>query len=224
MKPCVSCDQQNPDDAQFCLRCGVSFAEISSPPQSEASQDERHLWRIIIGPNKAIQFSLAKGWFWEPATEYYLGVFKRFKTSAGPRFAIAWHWPAFLFDPFLWFLYRKMYMYALIYAIGPVVSTYITEDVTVGIVWRVMAGVSANYIYFWHLKDHLARITSSPDLARMAQLRLMGENGGVQPYVLWLGLALHLLMVGAIIAAMGEGEELLQESPLPEADSPPKFL
>ncbi len=222
MKLCTSCEQQNPDDAQFCLRCGTSFAEVAPPPQSEAFQDERQLWRILIGPHKAIQFWLAEGWSWKPATEYYLETFKRFKTSAGHRFTVTWHWPAFLFDPFLWFLYRKMYMYAMIYALGPVVSAYITGDVTVGIVWRIMAGVSANYIYFWHLKDHLAKITSQQGLDHMARLRLMGENGGVQPYVIWLGLALTLLWMGIVIAIIEQGPP--EGDPFPETESPPKFF
>ena len=43
-----------------------------------------------------------------------------------PQFALTWNWPAFLFISFLWFLYRKMYLYAAVYAIGPMVSTYLT--------------------------------------------------------------------------------------------------
>ncbi len=72
MKACTSCEQQNPDDAQFCLRCGTSFAEVTPQPQPEAFQDEKQHWRNLICPIKAIQFSLAEGLSWKPATEYYL--------------------------------------------------------------------------------------------------------------------------------------------------------
>jgi len=222
MKLCTSCEQQNPDDAQFCLRCGASFAEVTPPPQAEAFQDEREPLRILVGPTKAIQFSVTGGWSWKPAAEYYLETFKRFKTSAGPRFTVTWHWPAFLIDPFLWFLYRKMYMYAFIYFIGPAASWMLTGDFSVGIVWKIMAGVSANYIYFWHLKDHLAKITSQQGLDHMARLRLMGENGGVQPYVIWLGLALTLLWMGIVIAIIEQGPP--EGDPFPETESPPKFF
>ena len=59
---------------------------------------------------------------------------------------------------FLWFLYRKMYLYAAVYAIGPMVSTYLTGDMTSGIVWSVVAGATANYVYYWHCREHIAAI------------------------------------------------------------------
>ncbi|RMH03619.1 MAG: DUF2628 domain-containing protein [Nitrospirae bacterium] len=208
MKTCQACTQMNPDEAQYCLRCGNPFAAApSATPEADSRDaafdaDEQELWRQLIGPAKSIQFSFTQGWSWRPAADYYLAVFKRFMSPEGPRFALTWHWPAFLFDPFLWFLYRKMYMYALVYAIGPVVSAFLTGDLTVGIVWRIIAGASANYLYFWHLKDHLRKLRAQSGLDYTAKLQLLREEGGVQPYVLWLGVALHLLMLGIIVAAV----------------------
>lgn len=96
-------------------------------------------------------------------------------------------------------------MYALIYAIGPVVSALLTGDFTVGIVWRVIAGASGNYIYFWHLKDQVQNIQSRPGLNSVARARVLEDEGGVQPYVLYLGIALHLLMFGVLFAAFEQG-------------------
>lgn len=212
MKACPSCHQQNADDANFCSQCGKPLIEESRSVgqeyverQADAGPGEQDLWKMLIGPSKSIQFSFSRGWAYRPAFEYYLSVFKKFQASGGPRFAIVWHWPAFLFDPFLWFLYRKMYMYALVYAIGPVASAFLTGDLTVGIVWRIMAGVSANYLYFWHLKDHLQKAQGRFGMDVAAKMRMLGEEGGVQPYVLWLGIALHLFMIGVLIAAFQEG-------------------
>ena len=145
MKPCEKCKQQNPDDALFCLQCGETFP--SSPPSTEVQTsppplDEEPHWRAFIGPN----------------ADRYLQQFRKFTKGPTPRFALTWHWPAFLFDPFLWFLYRKLYLYAMVYAVGPVLSAYLTGDVSVGIVWRIMAGVSANYVYYWHVRDNLAKV------------------------------------------------------------------
>ncbi len=210
MKPCTSCAQQNQDDANFCLRCGTPFApaETSSeepqaapsdahaaaaseaPPDSEPL-DEARLWRAFIGPN----------------ADRYLEQFKKFSGSPGPmpRYAVTWHWPAFLFDPFLWFLYRKMYLYALVYALGPVLSAYFTGDFTVGIVWRIIAGVSANYIYFWHIKEQLAGITQRAGADRQELDLALKDEGGVQPYVIGVGVVLHLLMLGLLVKAIQEG-------------------
>lgn len=224
MKACPSCEQQNPDEAQFCSQCGTALGEEPLSPKPPPIFNEKELWQALIGPNKSIQFSWGEGWSWRPAGEYYLGIFKRFHSNFSPRFALTWLWPAFLFDPFLWFLYRKMYMYALVYAIGPVVSAFLTGDFTVGIVWRLMAGATGNYIYFWHLKDQLQRISSRSGLDPMAQTRLLGQEGGVQPYVLWLGIALHLLMIGVLIAAMGEGPPEETQFPETEPAGDQKFL
>ena len=53
---------------------------------------------------------------------------------------------------------------------------------------------------------------------------MVKEEGGVQPYVLWLGIALHLFMIGLIFAAMEQGS--LDEQPLApdNGEPPPKFF
>jgi len=139
MKACSSCEQNNADEANFCARCGTALHQDAAPSPSETAfgqLDEQQYLQGFIGPNKSIQFSPKEGWSWRPASLYYLEKFRLFQTSAGPRFALSWHWPAALFDPFLWFLYRKIYMYALLYFVGPGLSVFLTGDLTVGVVWR----------------------------------------------------------------------------------------
>jgi hypothetical protein len=183
MKSCDKCATPNPDDALFCHQCGTPLTQPGSAPL-----DEVQLWRAFIGPN----------------SDRYLEQFRKFTVGPTPRFALTWHWPAFLVDPFLWFLYRKMYLYALVYAVGPVISAYVTGDFTVGIVWRIMAGASANYIYFWHIKEHLKTMREQGTIDRTRQEHLLRDLGGVQPYVIWLGVALHaLLLVILAILIMG---------------------
>ena len=198
MKPCGKCEQFNPDDALFCQQCGTPFPVTASPlPSVEAD-----LWRAFIGPSKAPFFSLAKGWRWERADDHYLEVFRKFSAGSTARFALTWNWPAFLFDPFLWFLYRKMYLYAAIYALGPVLSAYFTGDLSVGLVWRIMAGASANYIYYWHVKEHLARIRTRPAQGGAQREREILDEGGIQPYVVWVGVAIHVLLLTLILTMM----------------------
>nr|MBI3614676.1 DUF2628 domain-containing protein [Nitrospirota bacterium] len=172
------------------------FAEEAAQPADQQAEepappilDEQQLWRSFIGQN----------------ADRYLEQFRKFTGSGEPRFALTWHWPAFLFDPFLWFLYRKMYLYAAVYAIGPVLSAYFTGDLTVGVVWRIMAGASANYIYYWHVREHLAEIKGKASLGGQAQEQSLKDLGGVQPYVVWVGVALHILMFAMLIKAYQEG-------------------
>lgn len=214
MKSCPKCEQPNLDEALYCLRCGTGFSSAGPDVFGEAQP-----WRAFIGPSKSLFVSPKRGISFEPANSRYLEQFQKFASgSQQPRFALTWHWPAFLFDPFLWFLYRKMYLYAFIYAVGPVVSVYMTGDFTVGIVWRIMAGASANYMYFWHVKEHLGRIRTRAGLDGAARERLLRDLGGVQTYVIWLGLALHILLVIAVLAGLREepqDEKFKRGTPVP---------
>jgi hypothetical protein len=194
MKPCSECRQENRDDARFCHQCGGAFAsenrvEPEAAAQEPAAQTDAELWRAFIGPN----------------ADRYLETFKKFSGPSGPKFALTWHWPAFVFEPFLWFLYRKMYVYALIYAIGPAMAFYITQDLSADIIWRIIAGASANYIYFWHAKEQLAKITAERTTGGEARQKLLGELGGVQPYVVWVGVGLLVLKIGLVVAMFKEG-------------------
>ncbi len=169
MTACPSCAQKNPDAANFCLQCGQALAPPSSEINSEAARaktppTQSQLWEMFIGPSKSIQFSLQTGWRWRPAFFYYKEKFTQIETPQGPRFVLSWNWPAALFDSFLWFLYRKMYMFALLYAVAPALAIFFTGDMMVGMVSRVLAGGSANYLYYWHVKDKIQQIMAVPNL------------------------------------------------------------
>ncbi len=191
MRQCSSCEQQNPDDARFCHRCGQAFSEKPEAPPSTDAYDDDGLWETFIGGSPAVLFSPSQGWAWRPAALYYLNKFSKFRSVRGPKFEFSWNWAAFLFD-FLWFLYRKMYMFALLYAVGPFLALYLTGIPTVGMVWKIMAAVSANYLYFWHVKDHLEKVKSRGLVDRTSQEQFLKEEGGVQVYVIWLSAILML--------------------------------
>ncbi len=232
MPVCPSCSQDTPIDANFCAQCGQALVKHSPDPPTESdplpSQSTPtmlQLWETFIGPSKSLQFSWKTGWTWRPAFLYYKEKFSRLETPAGPRFALSWNWPAAFFDSFLWFLYRKMYMFALLYAVAPALAIFLTGDMTVGIVSRILAGASANYLYYWHVKDKLQRIMSIPQMDDAARANLVREEGGVQPYVLWLGAVLHVLMFGVLVAAIMQGPPT--EGSLPagsEVRPTPKFF
>ncbi|MGH7256243.1 MAG: DUF2628 domain-containing protein [Nitrospirales bacterium] len=211
MKACSQCGRDNPEEANFCLQCGTNMAApepeaaraeegpaVATDPLHEPDvpgaertpfTHEAHLWRAFIGPN----------------ADRYFEQFRKLTAQGRPQFALTWHWPAFLFDPFLWFLYRKMYLYALVYAIGPVISAYLTGDMTVGIVWRIMAGATANYLYYWHVREHLQDIRKQSDFTEAELHSQLHDNGGVQPYVLYLGIALHVLFLVVLLVAYVQG-------------------
>ena len=122
---------------------------------------------------------------------------------------------------FLWFLYRKMYLHAFVYAIGPMASTYITGDMTVGVVWSVMAGATANYLYYWHCKEELAGIKEAGKRNPAAQEAALKEAGGVQPYVIYVGIALYVIALAGLAKMIEEGQ--LDKDTTPPRLSRPTF-
>lgn len=204
MKACHHCRQQNSEDANFCAQCGTALAVTSSTesvgsttedttpeaPASASITPDDELWRQFIGPK----------------ADYYLEQFKKFSSDGQPKFSLSWNWPAFLYISFLWFLYRKMYLHAFVYAIGPMASTYITGDMTVGVVWSVMAGATANYLYYWHCKEELAGIKEAGKRNPAAQEAALKEAGGVQPYVIYVGIALYVIALAGLAKMIEEGQ------------------
>jgi Protein of unknown function (DUF2628) len=204
MKTCSRCSQQSPDDANFCHQCGASFEAPTAPetaavdaPTPSPIHNEEALWRQYIGPN----------------ADRYLDTFKRFSSDGRPKFALSWNWPAFLYISFLWFLYRKMYLHAFVYAVGPMLSTYLTGDFSAGIVWSIMAGATANYLYYWHCREHIGEIKKASGLNQAAQETALKESGGVQPYVIWVGVAFYILFIITLVKMVQEGPPDLDKQP-----------
>jgi len=205
MRLCNRCTQQNPEDANFCHQCGAALGagtdtgdhgsaatqmeESAEHPASPPIQDEETAWRQFIGPN----------------ADRYLKAFKKFSSDGRPKFALSWNWPAFLFISFLWFLYRKMYLHAFVYAVGPMISTYLTGDFTAGFIWSVMAGATANYLYYWHCREHIGEITKPGGLNPVEQETALKESGGVQSYVIWVGVVFYLMFLVTLAKMVQEG-------------------
>ncbi len=192
MKPCAQCQQQNQEDSKFCYQCGNSLAAAPEAPivaPAAVAPSDEAIWRQFIGPH----------------ADRYMGHFKKFGLGDEPKFALTWNWPAFLYISFLWFLYRKMYVYALVYALGPMLSTYLTGDFTVGLVWSIMAGATANYLYYWYCREQIGEIKKSAWTDPVKQDEALKEAGGVQPYVIWVGVAMYIFFALTMIKLLQDG-------------------
>lgn len=194
---------------------GPSEATASPTPPGPETMTDEQAWRVLIGPGFCLQFAWSGGWAWKPAWDYYHRVFRRFHAADGPRFALTWNWAPFLVEPFFWFLYRKMYLFALVYLIGPLVSVSITGDITVPVVWSIIGSASANYVYYWHLKDLFIKIRRQAGTNDAARARALADAGGVQPYVSWLVAAALVLKIGIMITMLGEAPLEDNLPPLP---------
>lgn len=202
MKTCTQCHQPNEADANYCFQCGTTLTAAKAETATESTpapspMPDADLWRQFIGPS----------------ADRYLEHFKKFGMDGEPRFALTWNWPAFLFVSFLWFLYRKMYLYALVYAIGPMISTYLTGDMTVGIAWSIIAGATANYIYYWHCREQIGEIKKKAWNDPTIRDQTLKEAGGVQPYVIYVGIAFYVLFIMTMIKLIQDGSPDNERSP-----------
>ena len=198
MTSCAKCQQQNQDDAKYCFYCGTPVAgNQTQPVETSPYTPSADLWRQFIGPN----------------ADRYLEQFKKFGTEQEPKFALTWNWPAFLFISFLWFLYRKMYLYAAVYAVGPMISAFITGDMSIGIAWSIIAGATGNYIYYWHCREQIAEIKKKGWNDPAGQDQALKEAGGVQQYVIYVGIAFYVLFIMTMIKLLQDGPSEGERSP-----------
>lgn len=106
-----------------------------------------------------------------------------------------------------------MYLYAAVYAIGPIVSSYLTGDMTSGLVWSVVAGATANYVYYWHCREQIGAIKQQAWNDPVKQEMTIKESGGVQPYVIGVGVVLYVLFSIAMMKMIQEGSLDTDKSP-----------
>ncbi len=110
-----------------------------------------------------------------------------------------------------------MYLFAFVYFIGPIVSVFLTNDVTVPIVWSVIASMSANYVYYRHLQDLLLKMKTRAGLDHVARMLKLADEGGIQPYVSWLVAVSLLLKIVVFFAWLGD-PPFEEDLPLPNEE------
>jgi hypothetical protein len=108
---CAACGSELQSDALFCSVCGARVAQPTSTNATHArvaelTADEEYL-KIFVGDR-----------FEEVSLKW-----KAFKKG---DYVGAWNWPAFIFQ-FVWFAYRKMYLYAGIcfFVVNGIVPIYL---------------------------------------------------------------------------------------------------
>ncbi len=190
---CSKCATSNDDDATVCVNCGYEFptpAQGVSKPQARVdvpASDEAY-YKAILGSRKQ---------------DYYLSQFARFDGDG--KTSPAWHWPAFLVT-FYWLLYRKMWLYALIYfflswvimiplgflgaLMGSAVSTlgYLLYLVAI----FILIPMYANAIYYTHCNKIIAEVRASTHYTQV-QLEELDEKGGTSQVVIFIILILSFM-------------------------------
>jgi len=126
----------------------------------------------------------------------YLLKFRRFSYYGDDRFVVTWHWPAFLVG-FWWLLYRKMYLWALVYFM-------LLSIPYVNVAAWIALAVSGNYLYYRHAKSRILRVKTlkpSGDIRK-----ILAKLGGINRWVPVVGIIVSsaffvMFVLGLILSA-----------------------
>jgi hypothetical protein len=139
-----------------------------------------------------------------PKADRYMRQFGKFTRTGTTRFEFSWNNPAaFLGLP--WYLYRKMYGWALV---DFALSVVLGWTLFVPILWGVARAVTADYLYFRQAdrKIREARPVSSgvdAPAANALHLARLAAEGGVNAWVTWVAIAGVLLLLAILLFAFG---------------------
>jgi len=139
-----------------------------------------------------------------PRADRYRARFGRFTRTGATRFEFSWNNPA-AFLGLWWYLYRKMYGWALV---DFVLGVLLGWTLFVPILWGVARAATADYLYFRQAdrKIREARIASSifgaPD-TNAVHLARLAADGGVNAWVTWVAVAGVLIFLAILFFAFG---------------------
>ena len=139
-----------------------------------------------------------------PRADLYRPRFERFTRTGATRFGFSFNMPAALAGMW-WYLYRKMYLWALV---DFTLSVLLGWTLFVPILWSVARAVTADYLYFRQADRRIreARPISSafgaPTTDAVHLARLAAE-GGVNAWVTWVAIAGTFLFLAILIFAFG---------------------
>lgn len=163
-------------------------------------ENQQEFYKAILGPKNQ---------------DYYLRQFAKFD-SAGKAGA-SWHWPAF-FVTFYWFLYRKMWMPALLYFFMPYLLMIVlgiagamageaaAPVMGLGYLLYVVAiffvlPAYANALYYRHCNKKIAEVRASAH-EEQRQLGELSGKGGTSSIILFIILIMAFVAFIGILAAI----------------------
>lgn len=201
---CPKCGNSNDDSAKFCSGCGSVLPQaVKDVPPSQTEIDVPHnpdeFYKAIVGPKNQ---------------DYYLSHFSRFDSNG--KVGASWHWPAF-FVTFYWFLYRKMWLNALIYFFLPylvmiplgIAATVAgnSADTVIGIGYVlflialfVLPPMYANALYYKHCKKKITEVSSSSQNLQRRLGELSGKGGTSNVILIFVLVFAFIAFIGILAA------------------------
>lgn len=170
---CMRCGKEVSEGSAFCPHCG---ARMAPPPPPGSALPTAEEFAAYIGTK---QYK-------------YLPKFGKFNIGGVDTYSVTWHWPAFLV-PFWWLLYRKLYLWALLALVIDFVPW-------INLMSRFVWGMTANYLYYKQAKKKIMELKSASPAANVPGA--LAEMGGVNGWVVVVGIALGILAFLGIVSAV----------------------
>lgn len=181
---CPYCKESILDGAIKCKHCG-SMLNLDPAYGMNTDSITTDEIRAYVGAN----------------SHYYIQSFSKFTITGREKFCATWNWSCFGFT-FLWMLYRKMYMLALI--------TFVIFCIPgLNIILHIGVGIVGNYLYYQHVKEKIREIRATQSPQNFYPV--LEEMGGVNKWVVTLGIVISIIITilfalffSTMIAFMGQ--------------------
>ena len=200
---CNKCGANNFEQTRYCSCCGEELAENG---QDEEVDYDSNLSTNNNKVSDSEYYEVPEPEYYKAAigdnnTDYYLARFKRFDYQS---LGISWNCPA-CFLSFSWYLYRKMWVWAMIYILIFTLCNFFDfyfPTLPISIIQLgsfLLFTIYANTNYHSHVKKKILKAKKLTD-DKESRLSIIADEGGTSSVILVVILCVLIMIINIIVS------------------------